>query len=100
MRRWPIGALICAACSLSGCDQTPPSWTHLIGQRVQDQYPNFRVTELPQERLQIERPGLPPQTVEIEPLALHCRRGPRDCDYVIDELLLKLRPPLSPKEPP
>jgi hypothetical protein len=31
------------------------------------------------------------QRVEVAPIALHCQRGPRDCEYAIDQVLLGLR---------
>jgi hypothetical protein len=79
--------------TLSACNQTPPSWPHLIAQRLGEQYPKFQITELPAQRLQVDRPGLAPMVIDIDPIAAHCLRGPRDCDYAIDQLLLSLRPP-------
>ena len=87
---WPAWML---ALALSACNQTPPSWSHLIAQRLSEQYPKFQVTELPAQRLQVARPGLAPVVIDIDPVAAHCLRGPRDCDYAIDQLLLSLRPP-------
>jgi hypothetical protein len=78
--------------ALAACNQTPPSWPHLIAQRLSEQYPRFQVTELPAQRLQVERPGLAPMVIDIDPIAAHCLRGPRDCDYAIDQMLLSLRP--------
>jgi hypothetical protein len=44
-------------------------------------------------QLRVERPGMPAQTVAVEPIAQHCLRGPRDCGYAVEQMLLVLRDP-------
>jgi hypothetical protein len=36
---------------------------------------------------------MPAQTVAVEPIAQHCLRGPRDCGYAVEQMLLVLRDP-------
>jgi len=31
--------------------------------------------------------------VEVEPIAQHCLRGPRDCGFAVEQMLLALRDP-------
>jgi hypothetical protein len=40
----------------------------------------------------VARPGLPERVVDVAPVAQFCQRGPRDCDYAVDQVLLALRP--------
>ena len=39
------------------------------------------------------RPGMQAQTISVEPIAQHCLRGPRDCGYAVEQMLLVLRDP-------
>jgi hypothetical protein len=52
-----------------------------------------RVSVIAPGQLRVERPGMPAQTVAVEPIAQHCLRGPRDCGYAVEQLLLVLRDP-------
>jgi hypothetical protein len=36
---------------------------------------------------------MPAQTVSVEPIAQNCLRGPRDCSYAVEQMLLVLRDP-------
>ena len=100
MSRWrpalPLAALqavLLAGLTLTGCGQQPPSWDSLLSGKITGQYPDYRVSVTAPGHLSVERPGLPAQTVEVEPIARHCLRGPRDCGYAVEQMLLSLRDP-------
>ncbi|MES2184329.1 MAG: hypothetical protein V4505_07275 [Pseudomonadota bacterium] len=80
---------------LAGCDQKPPSWDSLIAARITQQYPAYQTVPQPGGGLTVERPGLPAKPVDVAGIAQFCRRGPKDCDYAIDQLLLELQPPAA-----
>jgi hypothetical protein len=78
---------------LAGCDQKPPSWNSLIAAKITQQYPAYQAMPQPGGGLNVGRPGLPARPVDVAGIAQFCQRGPKDCDYAIDQLLLELRPP-------
>ncbi len=82
---------------LAGCDQKPPSWDSLISAKIAEQYPAYRVVPQPGGGLNVERPDLPPHAVDVDGIAKFCQRGPKDCDYAIDQLLLELQTPAAAK---
>lgn len=84
---WSITAV------LTACGQQPPSWDALLAGKINGQYPDYRVTVTQPGQLLVERPGMPSQTVDVPPIALHCTRGPRDCGYAVEHMLLGLRDP-------
>ncbi len=96
MKTLPL-ALYGLATVLSACDSAPPSWDKLISAKIVEQYPAANVINPAPGKLQIETAGQASREVETDPIAQFCRRGPRDCDYAIDQLLLELRqsPPLK-----
>jgi hypothetical protein len=85
--------LLLAGLALTACGQQPPSWDSLLSGKITGQYPDYRVSVTAPGHLSVERPGLPAQTVEVEPIARHCQRGPRDCGYAVEQMLLSLRDP-------
>ncbi len=84
---------VAAALSLVACGQQPPSWDSLLAGKINGQYPDYRVSVTQPGQLLVERPGMPSQTVDVPPIALHCTRGPRDCSHAVEQLLLSLRDP-------
>jgi hypothetical protein len=86
-------ALFVAVTALPGCSDAPPSWDRLLSGKITDMYPSFHVTQGAPGNLQIERPGQKAQTIEVAPIALLCQRGPKECDYAVDQMLLSLRAP-------
>lgn len=82
---------------VAACDQKPPSWDVLIAAKVKDQYPGYQVVIQPGGGLSVERPGLPAHAVDVDSIARFCQRGPKDCDYAIDQLLLELQVPAAGK---
>jgi hypothetical protein len=92
LTRWRC-LLLAAAALLAACGQKPPSWDVLLSGKITGQYPNYKVTVSAPGQLRVERPGMPGQTVLVEPIAQHCLRGPRDCGDAVEQMLLLLRDP-------
>lgn len=76
--------------ALGACGE-PPSWQKLLRLRITDQYPNYRVQPTPNGGLVVERPGLPALPVDVDAIARFCQRGPKDCNYATDQMLLQLQ---------
>ena len=100
MSRWrpafplvALQAVLLVGLALTGCGQQPPSWDKLLSGKITGQYPDYRVSVTAPGHLSVERPGMPAQTVAVEPIARHCQRGPRDCGYAVEQMLLSLRDP-------
>ena len=100
MSRWrpalslaALQGLLLAGLALTACGQQPPSWDSLLSGKITGQYPDYRVSVTAPGHLSVERPGMPAQTVAVEPIARHCQRGPRDCGYAVEQMLLSLRDP-------
>lgn len=77
---------------LAGCNQEPPSWQKLLAGRIQDQYPTFEVAQRPDGSLLVRRPNMPDAPVDVDAIASFCRRGPKDCNYITEQMLLQLQP--------
>ena len=92
MTQWRC-LLLAAVTVLVACGQKPPSWDVLLSGKITGQYPTYTVTVIASGQLRVERPGMPAQTVSVEPIAQHCLRGPRDCGYAAEQMLLLLRDP-------
>jgi hypothetical protein len=89
--------LRCLALSLAcvlhaGCNE-PFSWQRLIASKIAYEFPTYRVDQLADGRLLVHRPGLPDATVDVEPIGKLCQRGPKDCSYATDQMLVELRGP-------
>lgn len=84
---------IAAWALLAACGQSPPSWDKLLTGKVLGQYPTYAVTVPVAGQLQVERPGMPTKTIEVNPIAQHCLRGPKDCNYAVETMLVELRDP-------
>ena len=84
---------ISIATFLAACGQSPPSWDNLISGKVLGQYPDYVVTVLLAGQLRVERPGMLVKTIEVAPISQHCLRGPKDCNYAIEKMLVELRDP-------
>jgi hypothetical protein len=81
---------LCAVLALGACTQ-PVSWQKLLAAKIAEQYPSYRVQQLPDGNLSVERPGLPAAPVDVDAIARFCQRGPGDCNYATDQMLLALR---------
>ena len=86
-------AALCAPLLLTACGQSPPSWDNLLSGKVLGQYPSYTVTVPEAGQLRVERPGMPTKTIEVNPIAQHCLRGPKDCNYAVEQMLVELRDP-------
>ena len=86
-----LQAVLLVGMALTACGQQPPSWDSLLSGKITGQYPDYRVSVTAPGQLRIERPGMPAQTVAVEPIAQHCLRGPKDCSYAVEQMLLALR---------
>ena len=82
-----------AAVLLAACGQSPPSWDILLSGKVLGQYPTYTVTVPEAGQLRVERPGMPTKTLAVNPIAQHCLRGPKDCNYAVEQMLVELRDP-------
>ena len=92
MRRGVL--LACAALAAAACDSQPPTWDKLIAAKIAEQYPGYRVSAAPAAGgLVVERPGLASVPVDAAAIGQFCQRGPKDCNYALDKLLLELAPP-------
>jgi hypothetical protein len=85
-------ALLSAVC-LSACDSKPPGWESLLAAGITQEFPDYSVSMVPGQLL-VNRPGLASKTVDVNEIAQFCRRGPRDCEYAKDQMLIELRAPL------
>ena len=79
------GALALGACT------EPPSWQKLLAIKIVDQYPTYTAEPAPGGGPTVKRPGLPDVPVDVDAIARFCQRGPKDCDYATDQMLLELR---------
>ena len=76
---------------LAACNQPPPSWQTLLSDMITEQYPSFLVTPTADGGLMVVRPGRAPLPVDAKAIAQFCQRGPKDCGYATDQMLLELR---------
>ena len=88
----PAATVAAALLGLAACTEVP-SWQKLLTARIVEQYPAYQVQPAPAGSLIVQRPGLPALPVDVEAIARFCQRGPRDCNYATDQLLLELRGP-------
>ena len=78
-------ALAIAACA------EPPSWQKLLAAKVAEQYPGHQVDQLDDGSLLVHRTGQATLPVDVNAIARFCQRGPKDCNYATDQMLLELR---------
>jgi hypothetical protein len=85
--------LLCTGivCLLAACSQPAPTWDSLISAKIAEHYPSYKVLAPQPGLLLVQRPGQADKTVEVMPIAQFCQRGPADCNYALDQLLLELR---------
>lgn len=75
---------------LAACSDPPPSWQKLLAGKITEQYPQYQALPQADGSLLVQRPGLPDAPVDVEDIARFCRRGPADCNYITDKMLLEL----------
>ena len=82
-------ALLALVAALPACSD-PPTWQKLLALKITEQYPDYKVTTTTSGGLLIERPGKSTLPVDANAIGSFCRRGPKDCNYVTDQMLLEL----------
>ena len=76
--------------TLSACTEAP-SWQKLLALKIKEHYPSYDVQATPDGALRVLRPNLPDARVNVEEIAQLCQRGPKDCNYATDQMLLELQ---------
>ena len=76
--------------ALSACTEAP-SWQKLLASKIKEHYPSYDVQATPDGALKVLRPNLPDARVNVEEIAQLCQRGPKDCNYATDQMLLELQ---------
>ncbi len=89
----PGAALGLLVAALAGCGDAPPSWQALLAAKIAQHDPRLRPEPTPDGALLVHRPGLAPVPVDVNAIAQFCQRGPKDCDYATDQMLLSLGKP-------
>jgi len=84
---WPLSLAVVFVSA--GCGE-PPSWQQLLAIKIHDQYPTYSAVPRPDGSLLVSRPGKPDAPVDVNAIALLCQRGPKDCNYATDQMLLDL----------
>jgi hypothetical protein len=91
MRTARAALLIAAiAPALVACSQQNPSWQSLLAARIRDQPPAYEVESRADGSLVVHRPKLPNVAVDVDAIARFCQRGPKDCNYATEQMLLSL----------
>jgi hypothetical protein len=85
-----ISSFLAAGLALCGCTE-PPSWQKLLATKITDQFPTYQPEPAPNGALTVKRPGQPDIRVDVDDIARFCQRGPKDCNYATDQMLLDLR---------
>jgi len=76
---------------LAACSPAPPSWDSLISAKIAEHYPAYKVLSPQAGKLLVQRPGQMDKVVDVADIAKFCQRGPADCNYAMDQMLLDLR---------
>lgn len=76
-------ALLCA------CTEAP-TWQKLLTLKITEQYPDYKVQTTASGGLLVERPAKSTLPVDADAIGRFCQRGPKDCDYATDQMLLEL----------
>ena len=76
--------------ALSACTEAP-SWQKLLTSKIKEHYPSYDVQAMPDGDLKVSRPSMPDAQVNVEEIAQLCQRGPKDCNYATDQMLLTLQ---------
>ena len=78
------------ALAIAACTE-PPSWQKLLAAKVVEQYPRYQVDQMTDGNLLVRRPGQSALPVDVDAIARFCQRGPKDCNYATDQMLLEMR---------
>ena len=86
--RWTIWLL--TPLLLAACDQRPLSWDTLLRQRITQERPDCVADTSAPGQLALRCGSAPVQLIDSHDIAQFCQRGPRDCEYAIDQAVLGL----------
>jgi hypothetical protein len=78
-----------ALLALPACTEAP-SWQTLLSAKIRQQYPGYDVQPQPDGSVIVRRPGQADAPVDVNAIGAFCRRGPKDCNYATDQMLLEL----------
>lgn len=86
-----LGIAICllAVALLTACTEAP-TWQRLLTLKITKQYPDYIVETSATGSLLVARPGKSTLPVDAEAIGRFCQRGPKDCNYATDQMLLEL----------
>ena len=84
-----FAALLVLTELLTACTE-PPSWQKLLSLKITEQFPSYKVVATANGGLLVERPGKSALPVDADAIGRFCRRGPKDCNYATDQMLLEL----------
>ena len=77
---------------ISACSE-PPSWQKLLASKIVEHYPTYQAFPAANGSLMVKRPGWADKPVDVDDIARFCQRGPKDCNYATDQMLLTLGKP-------
>ena len=86
----PVFVLLAAALMTLGACTEAPTWQKLLTLKITEQYPNYKVHTIASGGLMVERPGKSALPVDADAIGRFCQRGPKDCNYATDQMLLEL----------
>lgn len=75
---------------LFACTEAP-TWQSLLSAKISEQYPDYKVQAATGGGLLVERPGKSTLPVDADAIGRFCQRGPKDCNYATDLMLLELQ---------
>ena len=81
--------VVTLALLLYACTE-PPTWQRLLTLKITEQYPTYKVQTTARGSLLVERPGATTLPVDADAIGRFCQRGPKDCNYATDQMLLEL----------
>ncbi len=86
-------ALVLVASGLPACDSRPASWDTVLLQRITQERPDCIASTPAPGDIALRCGASAEQHVVVAPIAQFCQRGPRDCEYAIDEVIKALPAP-------
>jgi hypothetical protein len=84
------GLFLAAALALISACSEAPTWQRLLTLKITEQYPSYKVRTTANGGLLVERPGKSTLPVDADAIGRFCQRGPKDCNYATDQMLLEL----------
>ena len=86
--RWTVWLL--TPLLLVACDQRPLSLDTLLRQRITQERPDCVADTSAPGQLAVRCGSAPARLIDSRDIAQFCQRGPRDCEYAIDQAVLGL----------